>query len=246
MIVLVLSVGSASAQLIDFETTPPALGGGVPVNDGVLPVAAPYVFPGLTVSFGFDLDGNGSVESDAVFEHTGVDAFPPEPPNGGFEGFGLVADTPDPLFAAQLGQWFLRSPNPGQPIGRFVIQYGGSLAVTAASGEIWDIDGNGAGATEQYLVEAFDSSSSLLGSQLSPLGTLPSALAPLNARPWVFGFSGLSAPLDHIVITFVGTKTQGIGLAFNNFNPTTVPEPASGLLLGVAGLAAMHRRRRAA
>lgn len=239
---LAAAAATAPAAVIDFENTPPALGGGIPTNDGLLPTTAPYVFPGLLVSFGFDLDSNGSVESDAVFEHTGVDFA--EPPFGGFEGFGLAPDTPDPSVAAQLGSWFLRSPFPGQLFGRFVIQYTSSFPVTAASGEIWDIDGNGAGATERYHVEAFDFSNSLLAFQDSPIGTLPSSTAPLNAKPWTFAFSGLPAGIDHIVISFTGTKTAGIGLAFNNFDPIAVPEPASAVLVGLAAARLLRRRLR--
>jgi hypothetical protein len=59
----------------------------------------------------------------------------------------------------------------------------------------------------------------------------------------MFAFSGLSAGIDHIEITFIGTKPAGIGLAFNNFYPTTVPEPAAGMVLMVC-VAGLNRRRR--
>ncbi len=213
--------GAASAQLIDFETTPAGL---PPTDDLFLPIGSPYIFPGLSITFGFDLDSNGTMESDAVFEHAGLDPF--EPPNGGFSGsFGT--DTADPGFTAQLGQWFLRSPIPGGDFGNFVIQYSSSFPVTAASGEIWDIDGTPQGLTEQYTVHAYDLANNLLATIVSPTGTLDSSIAPLDGQPWVFAFSGLSAGIDRIVIDFTGTKPAGIGLAFNNFNPTAVPEPTT-------------------
>ena len=225
------------AALIDFETTP---GGGVPTDDGNLPVGSPYNVAGVQVSFGFDLDSNGAVESDAVFEHAGLD--PGEPPNGGFAG-SSGTDTADPGFAAQLGNWFLRSPLPGANFGKFVIQYTSSAPVTAASGEIWDIDGNQqAGTTEQYTLQAFDSTNALLATIVSPLGVLDSAIAPLDGQPWVFNFSGLSAGIDRIVVTFTGTKPAGIGLAFNNFNPTA-PEPTSATLAAAALAANLASRR---
>ncbi len=95
--VLLLNLGgAASASLIDFETTPAGI---APTDDLFLSPGTPYVFGGLSVSFGFDLDSNGTVESDAVFEHAGLD--PLEPPNGGFSGsFGT--DTADPGILAQL------------------------------------------------------------------------------------------------------------------------------------------------
>mgnify|MGYP001794952326 CR=1 FL=1 len=42
---------------------------------------------------------------------------------------------------AQLGNWFLRSPIGGSNFGTLVITYAGPTVVTAASGEIWYIDG---------------------------------------------------------------------------------------------------------
>ena len=56
-------------------------------------------------------------------------------------------------------------------------------------------------------------------------------------------FSAEVNPRDKIDITFVGSKTQGLGLAFNNFQPTTVPEPASTSVI-IAATAAIQRRRR--
>jgi hypothetical protein len=218
------------ASVIDFETTPAGL---TPMDDSFLSSGTPYNIPGLQVSFGFDTDSNGSIDSDGRFEQTGT--YQGEPISA-FQG-SSGADTPDPGFAAQLGNWFLQSPTPGSQFGRFAIQYSSTFPVTAASGEIWDIDGNQTtGVTEQYTIQAFDSSSSLLSTIVSPTGTLDTASAPLDGEPWVFTFSGLSN-IDHIVITFTGTKTSGIGLAFNNFYPTTaVPEPST-VLLGLIGAA---------
>jgi hypothetical protein len=72
-------------------------------------------------------------------------------------------------------------------------------------------------------------------------------IAPLDGQPWVFSFSGLSAGIAKITIDFTGSKTAGIGLAFNNFNPTgAVPEPAVWTLLmsaAAAGFTSIRRRR---
>ena len=126
---------SARATIIDFETTP---GGTPPTDDLTLPYTSPYVFPGLSVSFGIDANSDGTVDTNAVFEHAGLDPF--EPPNGGFAG-SAGTDTADPGFTAQLGNFFLRGPTGGADFGLFAIDYSGSTVVTAASGEIWDIDG---------------------------------------------------------------------------------------------------------
>jgi hypothetical protein len=115
--------------------------------------------------------------------------------------------------------------------------------ITALSGEIWDIDGS-QGGTEQLIVDVLDASNNVLTSQLSPLGN---SLA-LDGLPWTFSFSGLPAGVDKVRLTFVGTKTSGIGLAFNNFSPTTaVTEPGGASLLGLGAaitLVKFARRRR--
>jgi hypothetical protein len=240
VLILALSARAATAAVIDFETTP---AGGVPTDDGVLLTTTPYNISGLLVSFGFDFNSDGVVETPATFEKTGT--FPGEPPLAGFSGSSGL-DTPDPGFGPQLGNWFLRSPVGGANFGKFVIQYTSGFPVTAASGEIWDIDGNQQlGVTEEYTVQAFDAASTLLATIVSPLGVLDTPIAPLDGRPWVFAFSGLSAGIDHIVVTFTGTKPNGIGLAFNNFDPVAVPEPAStslAALAAAAGLGAAWRR----
>jgi hypothetical protein len=235
----------ANAALIDFETTP---GGGAPSNDLSLPTTSPYIFPGLGVSFGIDFNSDGIVETNTVFEHAAPDPF--EPPNRGFEG-SAGGDTADPGFTAQLGNFFLRGPTGGADFGLFVITYSGTTLVTAASGEIWDIDGTaqspgGPGNTEEYTVRAYDTLNNLLATQVSPLGVLTTAIAPLDGRPWTFSFSGLSAGIAKITVDFTGTKPAGIGLAFNNFDPTgaAVPEPATALLAALAPTLLACRWRR--
>src|SRR5436190_5480367 len=247
--VCVLAAASANAVLIDFETTP---FGVAPFDDQSLSPFTPYSYPGLQIGFGLDgnLDGNVDVLPNQwpVFEHAGLD--PGEPPNGGFSG-SSGTDTADPGFTAQLGNWFLRSPVGGSNFGTLVITYSGTTIVTAASGEIWDIDGTaqfagGPGDTEEYTVRAYDLLNNLLATQVSPLGTLTSAIAPLDGEPWVFSFSGLSAGISKITIDFTGSKTAGIGLAFNNFNPTSaVPEPSAwALMLAAAAARLMSNRQR--
>jgi hypothetical protein len=220
---------AVAATVINFESDP---FGATPVDDSFLSYATPYNIAGLQVQFGFDSDSNGSIDTDGRFEQTGT--FQGEPISA-FQG-SSGADTPDPLYALQLGGWFLQSAHPGMPFGRFVIQYTSAFPVTAASGEIWDIDGQPAlGVTEEYTVQAFDSANTLLATDVSPLGVLDTASAPLDGEPWTFTFSGLTN-IDRIVITFTGTKTSGIGLAFNNFYPTTaVPEP-SAIAIALAGV----------
>ena len=113
----------SSAQSVTFETTP---AGGIPVDDAALPMGTPYVFPGLSINFGFDLDSNGTVETDAIFEQV---AGPQSEPNIGFVGSNGI-DIPDAGFFGQLGTWFLRSSTSGSNFGKLVIKYTTALTVT--------------------------------------------------------------------------------------------------------------------
>jgi hypothetical protein len=235
----------AAAAVITFETDP---AGVTPVDDA--PLTAPYTFPGLSISFGFDTDLNGVVDANAKFEEVGLQAGE-TPLTGGFLG-SSGPDTPDPPYASQLGHWFLRGPVGANDFGLMVINYSGSTVVTAASGEIWDIDGNppsgvNPGETEEYKVRAYDSLGNLLDIQTSPLGVLDTFdPASLDGQPWTFSFSGLSAGISTITIDFTGTKTLGIGLAFNNFNPTqaAVPEPSGWMMLTAGCVVTGFRKRR--
>jgi hypothetical protein len=222
----------AAAAVIDFETTP---GGGTPVDNALL--SAPYgIVGGGTVAFFFDVNGNIAYDlgTDAL---PAMEAYGPDG-LGGLDGFanGLtgVNDTANGGLAGQLGNFFLRQPQPGSPPPPLIVDYNTAQIISGLSGEIWDIDG-GAN-TEQWLVEALDGSNNLLASQLSPLGNS----AALDGLPWVFSFSGLPAGFDKARITFVGTKTTGLGLAFNNFDPTAsaAPEPGT-LLLALVAAAGM-------
>ncbi|WP_200340714.1 PEP-CTERM sorting domain-containing protein [Rhodovibrio sodomensis] len=145
-----------------------------------------------------------------------------------------------------LGTYFLRTRtdfsdrNPGDTF--LSISY--DNAETAASGEIWDIDGNTAQGSEQWTV-VFSLSGTQVATLQSPEGTTNGA-GSLDGLPWLFAYSG--AAFDQIDFVFAGTKTTGIGLAFDNFRTDTVPVPATlGLLgLGLAGLGLAARRRKTA
>jgi len=242
-----------AADLIDFETRP---NGEAPADDARL--AAPYALSGGgTVSFFFDVNENGRFD-------LGVDALPRFEQVGedGTDGFASTqtpsqsADRARPGFGPQLGRWFLRQPDGiGVLPGPFLILYDTDQAIREFSGEIWDIDGTPReGVTERWRVDVLDSAGSILATRRSPLG-VDASPDSLDSLPWEFGFRGLPDGVRAIRLTFVGTKTDGIGLAFNNFSPTfavpgsvAVPEP-SGLALLAAGAgavaAAARGRRRA-
>lgn len=200
-----------AAQVIDFETDP---AGAASLDDATLGLASAYTVGPLSITFGFDTDLNGVPETPASIEVVGPDVI---------DGFAacLARDTAAPGFGPQLGNFFLRG-NAATDFGLLVITYAGGV-VNGASGEIWDIDGLSNG-TEQYRVRAYDSSGTLLATIDSPLSTQDSGCAntELDGRPWLFNFTGVPG-IARITIDFIGTKTNGIGLAFNNFNATGEP-----------------------
>ena len=240
---------SGQAAVIDFESTP---AGTTPSDNLVL--STPYpITGGGSVQFYFDVNGNNVFDSGIddlpVFEHVGQDGS--DAYNSSVTG---INDTAAAGFTGQLGTFFLRHPVPFSLPPPFLLDYSTAQTITGLSGEIWDIDSGSLGNTEQWLVEVLDGANNVLATQLSPLGNS----SALDSLPWTFAFTGLPLGVDTVRLTFVGTKTTGIGLAFNNFSPTTaVPEPApllplaSGLLfvavvarlpLGVAGSVPGRRR----
>jgi hypothetical protein len=256
--VLALTVASAQANsLITFETRP---NGNTPTDNASL--LAPYAIDGGSVRFFFDVAQSNvynntyddGIDERPVFEERGdADGDP-----SGFRSTKNVgSDRPS---APGLGSWFIRQPGDfgTTPFpGNFIVDYDTTQTINALSGEIWDIDAGPGGATEQWLVEVLDRDNNVVTSQLSPLGIDQTDPDSLDSLPWTFGFTNLTARsslVDKVRISFVGSKTAGIGLAFNNFSaftslaPTPVPEPGTLLLsgIGLAGVALARRARRAA
>lgn len=228
---------SASAAVIDFETTP---GGGTPTDNQIL--NTPYnIDGGGTARFFFDFNGNNEFDSGVdklpAFERAGTDT------NSGFV-YGATGqqDTAAPGFTSQLGNFFLRTNS--SLVLPFIIDYTTSQTITEFAGQIWDIDGDASG-TEQWRVEALNASNAVLSSVDSPIGSTPTGA--LDGRPWDFGFS-IGSGIDKIRISFIGTKTTPPGLAFDNFNPVAIPEVSSFAMIGAAGamafgVARLRRRR---
>ena len=126
-------------------------------------------------------------------------------------------------------------------------------SVTGASGEIWDLDENRYG-TEQFSVTAYDSNGAVVAGLVSPEVSYDNSL---DGLPWSWSLSG--DDISQVVMEFVGTRTNYLGLAFDNFdydtaNPnataTSHATPVPGAFpIGLAGLVlfgAQRRRKRRA
>lgn len=209
------SAAPLSAQVITFETTP---FGAASTDDYSIGLSDAYAVGPLSITFGFDTDLDGVPDTPAVIEQISADG------TDGFVACGGL-DIASAGYAAQLGNFFMRG-RPGGGFGRLVIDYSGGV-VSGASGEIWDIDGLTNG-TEQYRLRAFDSIGTLLAVIDSPVSTQDSGCpnTEFDGRPWTFSFAGVPG-IARITVEFIGTKTNGVGLAFNNFNATgDQPVPA--------------------
>jgi hypothetical protein len=226
-----------SARAVDVITFETASDGTTPVADALL--GLPYNITQGTVRFFYAVNGNTRYDSGVdvfpAFEAEGHDAV-----NAFASAWDSSADTPRHGYEADLGNYFLRTAGSGNPTtlpppppGPFLAQCNTSGTISGFSGELWDIDGGSNGGTEQWRVEVLDSSGSVLASELSPLGVDESSPS-LDGLPWIFSFDGLPQSAKTVRLTFLGTKNNGIGFAFNNFSIAFVPEPSSLILSSLA------------
>ncbi len=200
------------------------------------PVAAGYepMYMEATYPSGQDLDNNhGFGYGDAGDPQTYV--------------FDYDADV-DPQY--DLDNFLLRGPDDVTARGPFTMVIKYTELTTAFCGQIWDIDENNHG-TEQWQVRAFgqqngqpwsDTSNPAL---LSPEGKGIEEPGTLDGKCWEFCYqTPEDVTVSEVHISFVGTKESTIGLAFDNFYSTAVPEPASLALVAAGGLLLAFRRTR--
>ena len=154
-------------------------------------------------------------------------------PATAFRGFNFQADTPAP--GVDAGSFFLTDDGfINAPPSPLIISY--SVAVSAASGIILDIDHN-----EAWQVQAFDANNNLLETiNLGPNNQLDG-----SATAWEFDRA--LDDIQQIQLAYTGETGVNVGLAFDNFSPSSalsIPEPSSAVFLFVSVLTVSMRRRR--
>ncbi|TFL17640.1 hypothetical protein [Jannaschia formosa] len=156
-------------------------------------------------------------------------------------------DVASPLeTASSLGSHFLRTTT--GLTGSFVtsaavFRFDFAGGVAAVSGELWDIDGNTSQGSEAWRVVVILSGGGTVEA-LSPVGTNNKDTTSLDGQSWRFSFARAGNEIEALDFHFVGSKTTGIGAAFDNLTITQVPLPTGALLLGGAliGLVGLRRR----
>jgi len=206
-----------------------------------------YLNQGFSFGMDNDLDGLADLNIAPVLEKVGNDN------TSGFVNAGSGNDVAEAglfdedlgiTYADRLGNYFLRTGGLGGNGGNLLITY--TEGTSAASGELWDIDGNanffndGSNRIERWEVQALGADGSILEKILSPEGTV--ADGPLDGKPWLWSFERDTADVKAIRFVFTGdSPAKNVGLAFDNFSAYGVegaetPEPGSLAGLMVLGL----------
>ncbi|HEY9850786.1 MAG TPA: PEP-CTERM sorting domain-containing protein [Leptolyngbyaceae cyanobacterium] len=172
--------------------------------------------------------------------------------NGKTAGFTGYKGQPDTLAPGQnMGEFFLTTPK-SKRFNPLIITY--TNPVSAAYGELFDIDGK-----EAWSIEARDNTGLLIDSVA--FGSGDSGTGDALATPW--SFKRENADIYSIRMVYTGKTAVGIGgvvpggvgLGFDNFSPTSsspdpiksVPEPSSvlGLLVfGTFNVSSLLKRKR--
>lgn len=135
-------------------------------------------------------------------------------PQTAFQGYDSLPDQPAP--GTNAGQFFLTDDGiVAGPPAPLLIDY--ATPVADVSGVLLDIDGD-----EGWTIEARDAAGSVVGVVI--LG--PNSLLDGSASSWSFSLP--SPVIRRIRMAYSGTQSGGVGLAFDNFSPSS---PACGVQL---------------
>lgn len=220
-----------SADLVDFENA--ADYGG----DNALVSADYFAQYGLKVAAVAGADSSSATEALLAFEAAGKD---------GTDAYWGSDGQRDNAKSGDLGNFLLKAGTGDLSYNKsryFNMSITYEKATQAASGEVWDIDGN-----EQYKVTALDANGNALASVTSPTGGL-------DAEPWSWSFDVGAENIAQIDVEFIGNSNLR-GFAFDNFNSTEanagakvhaapVPPAFAIGMVGFAGRALMKRRKQA-
>ncbi len=232
-----------ASSFINFETVP----GSSPSDN----LAISNQFSSLGVTFGIDNNFDGIADAGLLPQ---LEKVGQSDSISGFVNGGKGNDVAEAGLEDRLGNYFLRTAGLGGDGGALLISY--DSATKAASGEIWDIDGNNNGArSEQWEVQLLGADKSILDTITSPLGTNANnnqTGGELDGKPWFFSFNRAEADVYGIRFKFTGNSNPAqVGLAFDNFSARSVegqsvPEPTSilGLLaIGMVGGSSLMKRK---
>lgn len=206
----IVTPGLVLAQAIDFETLP----GGASTTDQQL------------ISDQYEADHG--VRFDLVDPVTLLSIGSPQiakvgAPTTAFEGCG--ADTPLP--GQGIGDLFLTDDNTiNNQAGTLLLTYNDPVA--QAAGAILDIDRRTGPTFEEWTVEALDATMTVIDTVVL---TAPNGISECggangfgDGRAFGFLFDHATADIHFILLRYTGTAGS-IGLAFDNFTPTTIPPP---------------------
>jgi hypothetical protein len=208
---------AAYAQTITFEPDSNGLfPDGSVVSDDTA-ISNQYLRSGVLFAFDNDMDGFPDMDGYPFLEKIGDD---------GMNGFlvttdsGNYKDYADGGTTAQLGQYFLRTAAvaPNTAPDTLLVSY--VNPVKQASGEIWDLDASEVD-YEQWTIEALDENRQVITNVTTPAGIHYDLADSLDGLPWSFNIGMGDTTNEISALRFVcsGTRTQYIGLAFNNFSP---------------------------
>ncbi|MGF1453088.1 MAG: PEP-CTERM sorting domain-containing protein [Opitutales bacterium] len=261
-----LALLAPAFAVIDFEAI-----GGVVGDNNTIPASENFVDGNAVVRFWFDTDSTPDGVFDAASDELAViEAVGAGDTGNGFRNNVLSDDstttaddfdTENAADAGRLDNFFLRTS--GELIGRdnpptLIIDYSqtsSSFSVFEASGDIFDIDGRlSSNVFEAWTVRAYDSTGAEVATvdsvtapngpgDLSTVDPVDLAGGSFDGLAWNFRLDTGTTPISFISVSYTGTAPS-VGLAFDNFDATAVPEPSA--LAGLFGLAALLIARRRA